>query len=246
MRSPVRAFMPAVFALLCPMALSAQDTPPTPAWTGSMGGGLAVTSGNSDTSSINLSFKAVRDPKTHIVLSAEGMYIRGSNSGDLNADNTTLGARVQRSLSKRSYAFAQVQYLRDSFKAIDYFVAPTLGLGYKLVDTDRAQLSSDMSVGPSWEKNPDQDVRTHLAISVGEKASYQLSKSATLTQGFAVTLVGNDWTDGLYTISAGVTASLTNRTQLKVEVVDIYKNKPPTLDIEKNDISTLVSVLFRF
>jgi putative salt-induced outer membrane protein YdiY len=103
-----------------------------------------------------------------------------------------------------------------------------------------------VSVGPSWEKNPDQDVRTNLAISFGEKASYALSKTATFTQGFGMTVVGDDWADGLYTFTVGLAASVTGRTQLKFEVVDVYKNKPPTADIQKNDISTLVSVLYKF
>lgn len=236
-----------LLCVLLPAALLAQDAPPPqPIWAGSIGAGVAVTSGNSDTSNLNLSFKAVRDPKTNVILSAEGMYIRGSNSGELNANHAMAEAKAQRRISDRAYAFLHVQALRDSFKAIDYFVAPTAGLGYTLVSTDRAKLSSDLSVGPSWEKNPGQDVRTHLAISFGEKATYALSKSAGLTQGFAVTLVGNDWADGLYTISAGLAASLTDRTQLKLEVVDVYKNKPPNPTIKKNDLSTLVSVLFKF
>jgi hypothetical protein len=41
-------------------------------------------------------------------------------------------------------------------------------------------------------------------------------------------------------------ASLTNRTQLKFEVVDTFKNKPPTADIRKNDVSTLLSVIYKF
>jgi putative salt-induced outer membrane protein YdiY len=248
MRASARLLAPAVLALIIPAVAFAQDPPPPPppAWTGSIGAGLAVTSGNSDTSNINLSFKTVYDPKATLVFSAEGLYIRGSNDGELNADNAAFGVKLDRRLSDRAYAFVKVQYLRDSFKAIDYFVAPTAGLGYKLVDSDRAKLSTDVSVGPSWEKNPDQDVRTNLAISFGEKASYVLSKTATFTQGFGMTVVGDDWADGLYTFTVGLAASVTGRTQLKFEVVDVYKNKPPTADIQKNDISTLVSVLYKF
>jgi hypothetical protein len=115
-----------------------------------------------------------------------------------------------------------------------------------VVDTERAKLATDASIGPSWEKNPDQDVRAKLALLFGEKASYALSKTAALTQGFAATLVADDWADSLYTFNAGVAASLTGRLQLKLEVVDTYKNKPPTIDIKKNDVSTLVSVLYKF
>ena len=220
--------------------------PPPPLWTGSIGAGIALTSGNSDTSSINLSFKAVRDPQTKTVFSTEGLWMRGTGNGELTADNAAFGAKLSRQLSDRAYVFGQFQSLHDSFKAIDYFVAPTFGVGAKLVDTERAKLSTDVALGPSWEKNPGLDVRNKVAIVFGQKASYALSKTASLTQGFNAALVADDLADGLYTFNVGVAASLTNRTQIKFEIVDTFKNKPPTADIKKNDVSTIVSAIYTF
>ena len=225
---------------------AAAPAPPPPVWTGSIGAGVAVTSGNSDTSNINLSFKAVRDPKTKVIFSTEGLYIRGTGNGELTADNALFGAKVQRKLSDRAYFFTQVQYLRDSFKAIDYFVAPTFGVGYKIVDTEKTKFSADASLGPSWEKNPGQDVRANVAVAVGEKLSYAVSKTATITHGFAATFVADDWADSLFAFNVGVAAGVTTRTQIKFEVIDTFKNKPPAVDIKKNDVSTLVSVIYKF
>jgi putative salt-induced outer membrane protein YdiY len=227
-------------------APAAAPAPPPPVWTGSIGAGIALTSGNSDTSSINLWFKAVRDPKTKVVFSTEGLWMRGTGNGELTADNAMFGAKMSRQLSDRAYFFGQFQYLRDSFKAIDYFIAPTFGVGVKLVNTEKAKLSTDIAIGPSWEKNTNLDVRTKAAIVFGQKASYAISKTATLTQGFNAALVADDFADGLYTFNVGIAAGLTNRTQLKFEVVDTFKNKPPTADIKKNDVSTLVSVIYKF
>ena len=62
--------------------------------------------------------------------------------------------RDQYRLTPRSYVFGQNQYLKDQFKEIDYLVAPTGGLGYKLFDTAATKLDVDGSVGMVWEKNP--------------------------------------------------------------------------------------------
>lgn len=244
---------PAVFVFLllaAPLSFAqappSPPAPPPPAWSGTLGAGLALTSGNSETSSLNLAFKAEHAPKNSVVFKAEGLYIRGSSEGALTADNAALAAKLERKFSDRGYAFLQTQYLRDSFKAIDYFIAPTLGVGYKVVNTERATLSADASLGPSWEKNPGLDAKSELAVAFGQKATYALSKTATFSQGFAATLVGSDWADSLYRFTAGIAASLTGRTQIKVEVVDVYKNKPPTPAVKKNDVSTLVSVLYKF
>ncbi len=243
----VSLFVGSALAQTAPAAPpAAAPEPPPPVWTGSIGAGIALTSGNSDTSSVNLSFKAVRDPKTKVVFSTEGMWIRGTGNGELTADNAMFGAKVQRAISDRGYFFGQMQYLRDSFKAIDYFVAPTFGAGYKLVDTEKARLSADVAVGPSWEKNPGLDVRSKVAIIFGQKSSYAISKTASITQGFNGAVVADDWADGLYTFNIGIAASLTNRTQLKFEVVDTFKNKPPAVNIKKNDISTIVSAIYKF
>ena len=85
-----------------------------------------------------------------------------------------------------------------------------------------------------------------MAIVFGQKSSYAISKTASLTQGFNAALVADDFADGLYTFNVGIAASMTNRTQLKFEVVDTFKNKPPTADIKKNDVSTLVSLIYKF
>ncbi len=240
-----------VFVLLAAPGSFAQvpqtpPAPPPPAWSGTLGAGLALTSGNSETSSLNLAFKAEHDPKNSVIFKAEGLYIRGASEGELTADNAALAAKLERRFSDRGYAFLQTQYLRDSFKAIDYFIAPTLGVGYRLVHTERATLSTDASLGPSWEKNPGREVKSELVVAFGQKSTYALSKTATFSQGVSATLVGSDWADSLYRFNAGIAASLTGRTHVKVEVVDVYKNKPPTPAVKKNDVSTLVSVLYRF
>ena len=55
----------------------------------------------------------------------------------------------------------------------------------------------------------------------------------------------NDVEDALYTFGAGVAVAVSSRTQLKFEVVDVFKNKPPTPDVQKNDVATVVAIVFK-
>jgi len=57
--------------------------PPPPAWSGSLGAGLAVTSGNTDTSTLNVSFDLASRPKMRHVFKAEALYLRGSEDARL-------------------------------------------------------------------------------------------------------------------------------------------------------------------
>jgi putative salt-induced outer membrane protein YdiY len=244
----MRSILGAVLMLSLASVVGAQDAPPAPppTWTGAIGAGLALTSGNSDTSSVNVSFKAVRDPKTNTVFAAEGLYLRGSKDGAATADNALFNTRLERKLGAKAFGFTQLQYLRDSFKAIEYFLAPTVGLGYRFYDGPKGTFSADASVGASWEKNRDRAVKTNAIVAFGEKFTRVLSKTATFTHTFAGNVVASDWADSLYTFSVGIAASMTARTQLKLEVLDTFKNKPPAPDIKKNDVSTVVAVVYKF
>ena len=105
--------------------------PPDPGtWVGTAGVGLSLTSGNSDTLNFNLAFDATRDPKTRNVMKGAGLFIRGKQDNALVANRLSLGFRDQYAFSDRSFVVGQLEYLRDTFKLIEYLIAPTAGVGY--------------------------------------------------------------------------------------------------------------------
>ena len=55
-----------------PAGASAEPEAPPPIWTGSLGAGLSLNTGNTDTSSYNLTFDAVRDPKKKWIFRTDG------------------------------------------------------------------------------------------------------------------------------------------------------------------------------
>src|SRR5574339_98724 len=110
---------------------------PPPVWTGSAGFGLTLNRGNTDTTNINVSFDATRDPKQKDVWKMDALYLRGDTNGELSANRVFAQVRYERNLTPRLFAFAQQPYLRDHFKDIDYHIAHNGGIGYKLVATPR-------------------------------------------------------------------------------------------------------------
>lgn len=238
----------AVVALLWAGTAPAQEKPASipPIWAGSFGAGLAITSGNSNTSNWNISFKAKREPATGLILSADGLLIRGTKDGELSTDKSLLNSRTELRFANKSYVFVQTAYLRDTFKSIDYFFAPTAGLSYKFYNEATGTFSVDASVGASWEKNPEKPVKSRSAMAFGEKFTRALSKNAAVTHGFAGNVVANDMNNGLYTASVGLAASVTTRTQMKVEVLDTYRTTPPLATIDKSDVSTVMSFVVKF
>ena len=225
----------------------AQDAPAPPPkdWTTTAGVGFAMTSGNSDTSTFNANYSLIYDPKRRNIVKSDGLYIRGDTEGIRSSDRLALNVRDEYRLNARAYVFGQNQYLRDVFKEIDYLVAPTGGVGYKLVDTDATKLSVDTGLGVVWEKNPGFDLRTSGAVTMDEKFSQVLSATTTLTQSVGALWKTKDFDDALYQVGAAIAVAMSTHTQLKLGVLSTYKNKPPTPDIEKNDVAVIVAFVLK-
>jgi putative salt-induced outer membrane protein YdiY len=237
----------ACLVLVASTKLFAQ-APPPPAppdpWSATASAGLALTSGNTDTNTLNLGYGFAYDPKTRNLVKSEGLFLRGKTGEELTTDRLALSGRDEYKLRDGLFTFGQLQYLQDQFKDIDYLVAPTVGLGYRLADTERTKLSVDGGVGGVWEKKPLGDVQASGALTFAEKLAHQLSASAALTESFSGLYKTDDFSDALYAFSTTLAATVTPRTQVKVEFLDTYKNLvAPTF--EKNDIALIVGVVFK-
>jgi putative salt-induced outer membrane protein len=229
-------------------AQTPQPAPPEtpPGWSGNAGFGFSLNRGNTSTTNLNLTFEATDDPKTRSVWKFKGLYLRGDNNGTLAVDRLLLQARDERTLSRRVYAFGQLQFLEDQFKQIDSLIAPSAGLGYKLLMAPMTTLSVDGGLGVKWEKNPGFDTRTSAVFTASDKFEHKLSTTAALTQAFDALWNADDVGNALYTFTAGAAAALTTRTQLKIELLDAYATRPPTIDVKSNDVALLTALVYKF
>jgi len=237
--------------LAIPSRVHAQAPPPTtppppPGWTGSASAGLAVTQGNNDTSTVNAAYEVKRDSGGPFLLKSSGLLVWGKAEGELTSDQLVLSGRGERKLNARTALFGQLQYLRDSFKAIDYLLSPTVGISQLLVKNDRSEFGVDAGVGIVWEQNTDRDLETDGAVTAGQQFSHKLTATTEFKQKVAALWKMDDFGDALYGFNAGIAVAVTSGTQMKVEFLDTYKSKPPAADIKKNDIATLLSFVYKF
>lgn len=241
-----------VFTLLvsalagAPALAQAPPPKPPPGIAGSLGAGLALTSGNSDTSTVNVAYDFLRDFGTDIVMKSTGLYLRGDNNGEANVDRAALDGRVEYRLSPRLAAFGMTTYARDRFKEIDYLVAPTGGLSYKAIATDKAEWITDGSLGFVVEKNTGLDARTSGAILAGEKFTYKFTDTTRFLHGASGLWKMNDFDDAFYVFSAGLATSLASALELKTEFLNTYKARPTRATLKKSDQSVVVSVVYKF
>ena len=55
----------------------------------------------------------------------------------------------------------------------------------------------------------------------------------------------NDFSAALYIFGVGVAANITAQTQLKAELLDTFKNRPPSDNVQKNDVAVLLSFVYK-
>ena len=185
------------------------------------------------------------DPLTRNIFKSNALFLRGTTEGDVSAERFLFNVRNEYKINDRTYVFGNNLYLRDRFKSISYLDAVTGGVGYKLVASDRTKLDVDGGAGVVWEKNTALELTSSGAVTAGEKLQHQLTSTTTLTQSVTALWKTADFEDALYTIGAGIAVAVSSRTQLKFEVVDVFKNKPPAADVKKNDVATVVAVVFK-
>ncbi|MCC7124892.1 MAG: DUF481 domain-containing protein [Acidobacteria bacterium] len=224
----------------------AAPPPPPPGWNGSFGAGLALTQGNSDTSTINIAHEVTFDSASPYQFRSTGLFIRGDSEGETITNRLALDARLSRKLSDRTSVFAQAQYLSDEFKAIDYLISPTVGVAHHLVKNDRTQFAVDAGVGLITEKNPGLEANTSGALTAGQTFKHKLTPTAELTQRASGLWAMDDFDDALYIFGIGMAANITAQTQLKAELLDTFKNRPPVATVQKNDVAILLSVVYKF
>ena len=229
------------------VASAQTQTPPEPAGplTGSVSGGIALTSGNRDTSTINVGYDLVYDPKTRNLVKSDALYLRGESEDELTADRLGVNGRDEYKLTDRAYLYGQLQFLRDRFKQIDYLWAPTGGIGYKLINLPATTLSVDGGLGVVWEKNPNFPVDTSGALALGEKFTHAITAASTFTQSVSALYKTNNFDDALYVVGAALAASISTRTQLKFEVIDTYKTVVPTPTTVNNDVAVVMSIVYK-
>jgi len=227
-------------------ALAQDPQAPPEIYTGNLGGGLAITGGNTDTQSFNLTAELARDPQTRNVIRGAASYLRGDQDDVLNLDRTAVNVRDEYTISGRTFVFGQVDYLRDRFKGIIFLWAPTGGVGHRLIDVESTEFVVSGGAGGILEKNPGLDAAKSGSLTARQSFRRELSPNAALTQSISGLWKTDDFSDSLTHISVGLTTTLAGNLEVKIEFIDSYKNKPSSAALKKNDTAFVTAFVVKF
>ena len=109
-----------------------------------------------------------------------------------------------------------------------------------------ATLSLDAGIGGVFENGVGaaSPLASSGGLSFSDKLSHKISPTTTLSQNFTALYRTTDLSDALYSTGLALTASVSAHSQLKVEVLDVYKSLAPE-PFRKNDLTLLVGLVFK-
>jgi len=144
--------------------ISAQDAEEPPeGWRGTGELGYVKTSGNTDTSSLNLALEFIyeKDKWRHTL---GGTMLKSSKDGDTDADRWTARGQTDYKFSEKSYVFGSVRHDADKFAGYNPVTSFAAGYGRQLVDTEKQFLLGEIGAGYRLQKVADTGEKEDGAI----------------------------------------------------------------------------------
>lgn len=143
--------------------------------------GYVMTSGNSDTETLNAKFSAAteRDAWKHAITLAA----MSSSSNDVQSSEKYLvEGQSNYNISDKSYALGVVTWEKDRFGSYDHSTSLALGLGYKAIDKDDMKLNFELAPGYRSIVDHNGNDEEDAIVRFAETFSWKFSESSTLDQ----------------------------------------------------------------
>ena len=222
---------------------------------GAVAAGYAKTSGNSESSALNVKGDArYDDGRWHHF--AGGTAIASSSASnrdepeETTAESYWLGVKSQYDLGSRYYAFGSVDWYKDRFSAYDQQLYEAVGLGWRLLRGPEWFLDAELGVGAKQAElvsGESQDEFIQIARGI---LTWNISENATFVQKLAV-LHGdeNTYTESNTELKAGIIGNLAlvlGYTIKHNSDVEVDTSLTPPRDFEKSDEYTTISLEYKF
>jgi putative salt-induced outer membrane protein len=220
----------------------AQAPPPTDPFIGSASLGYLATSGNTESTNGNASFKATWDlmgPWRH---DWTALAITARTNDVTTAESYTAGYKGQRDFSETSYLFFSGDWRQDEFAGYEQQVSEAVGYGRRVIDSERHMLALE---GGGGAKQTDLITGESLDEAIVRGALDYLFTISD-TSEFSQKLLIEQGDENRYTES---TSSLKTRIVGNVALVLSYvikSNSDVPIAIENTDRFTSISLEYAF
>jgi putative salt-induced outer membrane protein len=212
-------------------------------WSGKGEFGYVQTSGNTDTSTLNmgLAFAYNRDKWRHHL---GATALRSEQDDELDAERYTFDAQSDYKFSEKDYAFGAFRYVSDEFAPFDPVSTLSFGYGRELIKTKRNYLLGEIGVGYRVQDEAVSGMSEDGAILRGRlDYKWTISESTEFANLFLVeagsdnTYVQND---------TSIAVAINSRFALKAAFQVRYNSDPPPETLDDTDTQFTTNLVYNF
>ncbi|OZB35687.1 MAG: hypothetical protein B7X44_09050 [Halothiobacillus sp. 15-55-196] len=235
----VACLSPALF--LSSNAQAAETSADESPWSGAAELGASISTGNSQTSSVNgkFSLKYEQGPWSHRF---KVSTLQSSEDGASTANRTVADFSSRFAFDLRNYAFDSLRYSHDAFSGYTYQASVAAGLGRKFWVSDLGELSAE--AGPGYRKSKTQDGTSENNLIGLARANFRYNISDTAKFEQSLTVLGGAANTELESESA-LSVNMTKTLALKVAYTVQHNTKVP-VDTKKTDTFTSINLVYAF
>jgi putative salt-induced outer membrane protein len=210
--------------------------------TGSAALGYLATSGNTDSTNSNASFKLAWDRGGAWIHEWTALAINARTNGVTTAETYSAGYKGLRDFGEHSYLFAAGDWRQDQFAGYDDQTSETVGYGHRLIDNERHVLALEGGAGAKQSTLTNGIDLDEAIIRGGLDYAWHISETAEFTQKLLI----EQGDDNRYTESnTALKAELIGNLALVLSYV-IKSNSDVPVGIEKTDRFTAISIEYGF
>jgi putative salt-induced outer membrane protein len=220
-----------------PCAAMAQERP----WDASISFGYVGTTGNTDTTSVNLE-ALLKYSTARWVHNAKFQALGAQENQNTKAERYYLEDKSDFSLDNDQYLFAKGSYTDDRFSGFDYQAALSSGYGRYLLRNATYNLQGFGGVGYRENSIINGGSEGEVILSLGENFSWEISDSASLVQSLT-SEVGDELTVTRFEI--GLESNIIDRIATKISFQVRNTSKVPAGN-KTTDTQTSVSLVYTF
>jgi putative salt-induced outer membrane protein len=199
------------------------------------------TGGNSDTQTFaGLGAISLSLTPNRYFLTATGLYSEDDN--ETSASRWRVGARYERALTQRLFAFAEANYLKDTFAGFDSKIELGPGLGYDIIKTKTHLLLGRASVLQTWDNTTDDKDDSYVTGKAILDYTWQILENLKFNQYLDYLVSFEDTNVYFMNSESKVEARLNSHISLATGYVVNYQNDPPD-DTDETDTRFFTSLI---
>lgn len=234
-----------VALLLCIVsaaALAQNPAPPADPLVGTVALGYLSTSGNTDSTNANASFKLTWDRGGTWVHNWSALAISARTNGVTTAEAYAAGYKAQREIGEKAYLFASGDWRQDRFSGYDRQATEAIGYGRKLITTDKQTLSVEGGIGAKQSTLIDGTDTDEGIVRGGLDYLIHLGENSEFNQK----LLLESGSDNRYTESTSALKAKIRGNLALVASYIIKSNSDVPVGVEKTDRFTAISLEYGF